>query len=631
MPEPRTLKSPALFILIGLLIATSLLRYFFDHSVSSITLPLTSDYDLYIELSGLLRNGIEDFRLLFVSPLYPYILSWLPKANDIFIIQQFTGVLSALLIFLLGNRLYQNATIANLATGLYCLCGPLLIYEYQVYPTSLSIFFLLLAIWLFREKQLPYLILSGSALAVALILNPTIIFIPIFLVLLMLGRRQPLKYILVFLLPLVIALSWSTQRNYRLDNSFIPLGANSGVTLSHGNQSGAQGRFLALPKSDGSKTNQHEFARSLMIENITAYTDEQKPNWATVDRYWRNKAMHWLLESPINTINLLRQKIILFTIDDAVGLDVNFLILREKISLLRLLPVSCSLLFILAFFGLAYRGHTKTNWPHLITLTFFSIFLVNMIFFVSDRYRLPAIVLLLLPAATTVVQATKQRKQKPLLAILMIISSLVVMMIFQLRQPNTETKQLASFNIAKQYEKRQDYQKAYETYEKLGDAEKSVVIAEALAHSLIMLNRQEEAKSHIREMLEHHPRSEKLNNNMGVLLLREKNLVEAKKYFEVASQLPGTSELPYLNLANIAYLNKDDVAEQNYLNEAILKKPSSWKAHQRLAENYYRQNKFENAKNYALRALDLAGVLDESYSMRTKSLLKAIDAKVQKN
>lgn len=533
--------------------AAALLRIWAAASLDALPAHFAPDEPLYRELAAALEAGRSDERLQFVSPLYPLLVASLGGAAAISRLQLMLGSLVPALVYLAARRAGASAWAAAFAAGLVLLHAPLLAFDAALLPSSLAITLLAMSLALSpgsdsqnsgsdsrnvgsdstnansasRTARTPALtgaLAAGTCSALAVLCAPALLPIPILWAALWAWRapKDSARSALALILPLLLALAASAARNHSLGLGASPFGANAGITFAHGNLSGAQGEFRSLPGSDASKRNQHVHARA-SAQTATGRTLD----WTEVDRYWRNRALAERASAPLDTLFLETRKLLRFAFQPFAGDELGIAALREQWPHLRSLPVPFPLLFVLGVIGIALgsrgAGSLAISGGTLLTC---------LIFYVSDRYRLPAVVGLALPAGTALARLRQQPSPLQWGGWALILITCVVTL--QLAPDELERGRRAARD-AEAAEYRGDLPGAIAAYRAMHAERPGLASSRGLGRSLLADERNREALEFLAGARTRHPQDAGLANDHGVALLRHGRLIEARAAFEVAA------------------------------------------------------------------------------------------------
>jgi len=149
-------------------------------------------------------------------------------------------------------------------------------------------------------------------------------------------------------------------------------------------------------------------------------------------------------------------------------------------------------------------------------------------------------------------------------------------------------------------------------------------------------NKAGDARKHLEKALRAVPAHPDVNYLWGMYYAQVQDFGNAKVWWEKAIQLSPRHVFALAGLAQLALQESDYPAATGYLLRASEAAPTAWRYHQRLAEIYLDEKKYEEAQKHAERALELgkdraAGaqfVLAKTFLQRndSKAALKALDA-----
>lgn len=339
------------------------------------------------------------------DPFYPYFLALFYRilGHSIFpvaLAQLLLGVASSLLLFDLGRRVggYGVGIFALLLGGLY---APVLFYEAFLLPTAVGVFvdLLLLAVLVRRRpgsSRLP-LALAGCLLGLGtLIQGDRVLFLPFLFgwVVLTEPAGKRLGSVLVLLAGLALPIAPVTARNLVRGGDLVPVSSRAGIHFYMGNNEEARGAFTFPDEGI-----------IVSPENVNVYDSKRiaektagrslKPS--EVSSFWARKALAWIAGNPRDFLVLLGRKCALFWNDVEVPDNADFAYFREKIGILRLLPIGFGVLAPLGVFGAAVLARKRRATLPLLFLA--AQFLSALVFFTHSRSRVPFALVLAVPAA----------------------------------------------------------------------------------------------------------------------------------------------------------------------------------------------------------------------------------------
>jgi 4-amino-4-deoxy-L-arabinose transferase-like glycosyltransferase len=237
------------------------------------------------------------------APLYPAFLAALYALFGhhfmlALVVQALVGGLSALLLALVGRRLFDKPAPAILA-GCALACHPLLIFTTGLlYSETLYLFLLLLFTYtclrMVEDTGKKWAVSGGFLLGLSVLMKPNMLLFP-----LLLGcwlwytlrdLRQPLKLGLIVASLMAVTIFPWVWRNYRVSGAFVPVSANGGLNLWQGNHPEADGAAYPLDQ----------------VDPLPGYTEVER------DSIYREWAVEQIRSDPLHTLSLLPRKLIKF-------------------------------------------------------------------------------------------------------------------------------------------------------------------------------------------------------------------------------------------------------------------------------------------------------------------------------
>ena len=220
------------------------------------------------------------------APLYPFLLAGLYALfghhyTVVLGVQVLVGGLSALVVAMLGQRLFGEVVPAVVAGCLFA-CHPLLIFATGLlYSETLYLFLLLLFTFSCLKMvgglgRKGWAVVAGVLLGTSVLMKPNLLLFPLALVFWLWFALQDFRRALVLggLVALVMAavvLPW-TFRNYRVSGALIPVSANAGLNLWQGNHPDAEGAAYPLdqvdPLEDYSEVERDQIYRQWALQQI---------------------------------------------------------------------------------------------------------------------------------------------------------------------------------------------------------------------------------------------------------------------------------------------------------------------------------------------------------------------------
>ena len=331
-------------------------------------------------------------------PLYPVLLGVLftLAGDDLYLprlIQAVLGALVCVLISLLGYRVFGAGVGlgAGFAAALY---GPLIYFGGELLPTllacCLNVLVLLLVVgaggW---QRALAAGVLLGlSALAVANVL----LCAPVLLGYLY-GRQRRLRSPALLLLGCALVIAPVAYRNWAVGGDRVLISHNAGINFYIGNNAASEQTTCIRPGR----------AWAELVEMPERRAGLEQPS--AKSRYFFAQSWQYITAEPLDFLGLLAYKGYLFLRGDEIPRNRDLYFARNDSALLSILLWKKGLAFPfglvapLALVGLFGVVRSSSPEGRLLALFVACYALSVVLFFVTGRYRLPAVPVLLLFAA----------------------------------------------------------------------------------------------------------------------------------------------------------------------------------------------------------------------------------------
>ena len=344
-------------------------------------------------------------------PLYPYALSlffWF-FGQDLYLPRLFQALLGAgicVFIYILGLRVFSFPVAfgAGLAAAFY---GPLIYFGGELLPTIPAIFLnLLLLLNLSRQPspaRWPYLV-SGLLLGIcALAVANILLFLPfLFFWLWSTSKRahivppRILQQGVLLLLGCGLIIAPVALRNYLVGGDLVLISHNAGINFYIGNNPDYDHTVNIRPGQDWID----------LIESPEREAGIERPS--SKSRFFFARSWAYITDAPLDYLKLMGRKLYLFWHGDEIRRNLDPYFARRDSTLLQVLLWKFGLAFPfglvgpfallgLAFFWCSKEGRTPQG--RLLLFFIFAYMLSVILFFVTARYRLPAVPILLLFAA----------------------------------------------------------------------------------------------------------------------------------------------------------------------------------------------------------------------------------------
>lgn len=345
------------------------------------------------------------------SPLYPYLLAAIYKIfghsylaasilNDL-LDAGTTTVLSLISFSLFGRT-------AAITTGLLAaLYTPMIFYTAPLMKEPLMLFllalFLMEALHAVSHGKKRHYALAGFLLGLTVLARGNaLLLLPVLPVAAFVMRgRDSLKCAVIFVCALLLAVAPATLHNYLVSRDFVPVVYADGYNLYLGQASNGT---IEEPKQISTGPSWEEKTITLAAEHNAGH--KLKPS--EVSAYWRHRAVDFVWENPGREVAVSGLKLYLFLNGMQRYDNYDPAFIRQNFPSVFNLPLIGFLLVItLATFALVGGWRFYPNRMWLLT-TCAAVYMSSVVlFYVTERYRLPIVVFLLPLAGAAVPSAIR--------------------------------------------------------------------------------------------------------------------------------------------------------------------------------------------------------------------------------
>jgi len=273
------------------------------------------------------------------NPLYPYLLAVFyhivgPSALYLRLVQHGLGLLTVLLVFLIGKKMFSPA-VGLLAGLLYALFLPAIFYEGWFLSASLAAFLTALLLALLPAKPAgTRWFLSGIGAGLLTLARPSLIPLALLAWILSGPVRRRVKTAFLFLAGFFLLLLPYSIQYHHDRGDWILVSAHGGENFYLGHNPRAQGS-LNLP----------EFARgypSLEHDDFIREAERRsgkKLTPAGSSRYWFRRGLRFIASHPLHSLKLFLVKNYLFLSGADIADNYQYSFFQKLLPLLRLVLV----------------------------------------------------------------------------------------------------------------------------------------------------------------------------------------------------------------------------------------------------------------------------------------------------
>jgi len=350
--------------------------------------------------------------VFFMSPLYPYLLAFFyvffgSEPGRVMALQ---GLMGAGMVYLLYRWAWQviGVTPALVAAALAALYSPFIFYDATLLTTSLilflSIIILNLSEGILKAATSKRLVGLGALIGLSALARPSVLLFPVLLALEFVRRKRKHGWADAGWLAVgvLVVLTLVGLRNLIAGGEFTLTTSSAGMNFYVGNNPEATGLYWEAPflSSVEPQFEDEEYRRA------ASEALERELTTREAGRYWFTRALDWMLNEPLDYLALLAKKTFYFLSRAEFANNVSIYLGRAESPILQFNPIGWWIIAPLGLGGLILLWRRK-GWNSVATLWiwFAAYFLVNVVFFVSSEYRLPAALALTVGAGYLLTEA----------------------------------------------------------------------------------------------------------------------------------------------------------------------------------------------------------------------------------
>lgn len=608
------------------------------------------DTAYYVTLSQRVASeGLLAIEAFFVSPLYVYFLAAVFAAGGsqlaAQLIQIALGSAAVALLFATARHWFgERAALA--AAGLAILTGIFTFNEVLLLQSALDPFLVSCALYALTRTMagsgMGAVAAAGASLGLLALNRPNAIVFAVAAAAALFiteWRNGRVKRGSVLVAALLAVLAANAVRNYAASGVVVLIASHGGLNLYIGNHDRADGTYTPVPGITPSIAGQ-----AADSNRIAESSTGRRLSPGEVSNYFARRAFDWMAAHPADALRLWIRKIgiLLNRVDVPLNYSYAFYA-REPFAFLRILAVGPWLLLPLGLVGLFWPSLRANRDGYWVWAMFVPLYGASVVlFFVTDRYRMPLLVPLCASAGAALVRCfdlVRARQFRLVVRPAGCIAMTALVVFLNLGLDNgvggEQTRQAVwlveqgSFDDARRY-----VQQISSVHSHPG------VLRFRVGQALLDAGRADEAVAHLTEavaidgprpairlalgeaLLRSGRPGEALKQlsgiedsvtgtsvesalDFGTLALEQRALPEAIRWLQIAVQRAPDRAEAQEKLGVAIFLNGDPSAARPYLERASRLDPSSASAHLNLAAVYAELGRFSEARSEALEALRL--------------------------
>jgi tetratricopeptide (TPR) repeat protein len=610
-----------------------------------IFLGLSMDSNLFDKLAlHIIRGEWGHKDSIFLNEFYQFFLAGIyavfgPNHLAVAVVQAVIDAASCGLLYFIAARCFGNA-VGLVASLIYALYGIAIFYTGLILDTTATIFLQLSFLSLFiigLDRYLPdsesfhtgaqrisldplnprtlgpcpssprplglfFLLSSGLTFGLLLMARPNLtIFIALlpvyasFFLRKPFGRRRALGTLAVFGAGVAVVLLLCVWRHQAYFNAWTPFPAHGGLNFYIGNNPQADGMFMSPGGVSSNPVTQVKDAIRLASRESGR---ELGPYEAS--GYWLGKGLVYLVCQPLDAAALYLKKLMLFLRKEEVSLNINYSLSKELVPIFRIPFFGFGLVSPLGLLGLLIAAKHVSRNQALVLCYFAGCVLSIILFFISDRYRLPALPFAVIFAALAVIgicRVAARRERKTVIA-----GGMSAVLLFFLINYNFESisfRPLAAIhynNLANLYIQIGEKEKALEELKRSLELNPGIAAAyNNLGQLQIEMGSPEEGERNLGLALEIDPDYAVAHYNMGMALDNRGDKKGALWHYRTAVHISPALVEARVNLAKMLFGAGDLTEARIHYQAALAEDPEFAEAYEGLAELYAKIGDYESA------------------------------------
>ena len=659
-----------LIALVAFAVKLAVLMQLWDHPLLQPHGELDTAYYVTLGQRIAAEGILAPIGAFFVSPLYVYFLAAvLAAGGSLFAAQLIQIALGAVAVALLFEtaRHWFGEHAAAVTAALATLTGIFTFNEVLILQSALDPFLVACALYALTQAlssgRAGAFAAAGISIGLLALNRPNAVVFAVTaaaVVLIREWRGGHVKRGAVLVTALLAVVAANAARNYAVSGDLVLIASHGGLNFYIGNHDRADGTYTPVPGITPSIAGQA--GDSARVAEASA---GRPLSPGEVSSHFARRAFDWIIAHPSDAARLWIRKIAILLNRVDVPLNYSYAFYALESSLLRALAVGPWLLLPFGLVGLVWpslRRHNRGYWVWAMFVPVYGAAVV--LFFVTDRYRMPLFVPLCATAAAALVRcfdllralrlrSGQARRPGALLGPAVAIALTALVAFWNLRLDNgiggEQTRQAVwfveqgSFDDASRYVQQiapnhshpgvlhfrvaqafldagRPDQAAVHLSEAMAIDGPRPAIRLALGEALLRSGRPGEALKHLSGLEDAVPEtSVESALDFGTLALEQYAIPEAIRWLRIAVHRAPERAEAHEKLGVALFLNGDAAAARPYLERARHLDPASASARLNLAAVYAELRQFPEARREALEALRL-----DPAEPRAAALLKAL-------
>ena len=416
-PDGTTPAAPlrlvAVLVTTAFVIKLAVLMQLWDHPLLQPHGELDTAYYVALGEKIAQQGPLAPIGAFFVSPLYVYFLAAIFAAGGTLFVAQLIqiglGAAAVALVFAAARHWFGEQA-ALVGAGLAMLTGIFTFNEVVILQSALDPFLVSCVLYALTRVVAGggtwAFVMAGASLALLALNRPNALVFALAAAVAVLAmqwrratvsskagrpqrRNAAINRGVVLVASLLVVLGVNAARNYAVSGDVVLIASHGGLNLYIGNHDRADGTYTPVPGITPSIAGQAGDSKRV-AESAVGHTLSP----GEVSNFFARRAIDWVTGNPADAVRLTLRKIgiLLNHVDVPLNYSHAFYA-REPYSVLRLLAVGPWLLLPFGLVGLfwpALRAHRSGYWVWAMFVPVYGAAVV--LFFVTDRYRMPLFV-----------------------------------------------------------------------------------------------------------------------------------------------------------------------------------------------------------------------------------------------
>ncbi len=578
------------FLLSGIVLFALTLRLLHVSQIASTPLfhGLAVDSPFYRDLATKILEGqVFHDGFNYLSPFYPFFLALIYGVFGIHqlpiaIVQSILDCFSCILIYYIGQQLFSKS-VGLIAAFIYAGYGIAIFYAGLALAPTTVIFFILGSIssLLFAlERNRVFFVLSGLSFGlVSLARSNIVLFLPVLAFWFLtcgrkkLGIRYAASALGLFAVGFSLLMGLSTARNYLSAGRFTPFSAQGGLNFYIGTHEKAEGGFMSVEGIPWKPVEQVKASIKIAEKEL-----EKSVTPDEASTFWFTRGLDYIRTQPADALRLYLRKTAMFWRSEEIPLNVSYPLNKEFSSVMRWPLFGFGIIAPFSLMGLALA--VRDGGERLLLVLFVLLYMISVVlFFISDRYRLPVVPCLIIFASYSLIsirQWTRTRNRRalfPALGIGLVLFLAVNMPSDHFALAET-TRGLHHYNVGVRYMAMGDLDKAVSRFKKVLRMSPGFAPAHyKMGQVLLLQGEPGNAERHLLESTRIRPDYTAAYYELGRLWGKEGDSPRAIAYFkEVLKGRPKNADIHFL-LGNFLAARGNLQKAVAHYSEAIFNRP----------------------------------------------------------